>query len=123
MALGLCVRFRDAVTKFAPEKVERSRLHGSKRRSAVDTAGRLCLCASQPADGQVLLRSGMSAQGDFDAHGRHADFRAETAFLLVNTEGVFVLVGVPAPARWLEPNAPPPVDEDADDDELDFEMF
>jgi hypothetical protein len=198
MAKGLRVRFQDAVTEFALEKVERSRLYGSKRRSTVDTDGRLCSRASLTEDGQVLLRSGMSAQGYFDAHGQQvdtddiravdadgtavelvpstlgveqslvgpvdprdvldlsltavyrltasefaadlraaldggavfrapfnyrADFRAESAFLLANTEGVFALVGVPAPARWLEPNAPPPVDEDADDDELDFEMF
>ena len=55
-----------------------------------------------------------------------ADFRAETAFLVGNQGGVFVLVGTPARGEWLEPAAPPPIiddTDDGDDDELDFEMF
>jgi hypothetical protein len=52
------------------------------------------------------------------------DYRIETAYLLKNDAGYFALVGVPAPAAWLSPDAPPPV-EAADDagDALDFEMF
>lgn len=52
------------------------------------------------------------------------DYRAETAYLLANDEGLFALVGVPAGLRFLEPNAPPPPDDDDEsDDELDFEML
>ena len=40
------------------------------------------------------------------------DYRAETGYLLANDEGVFALVGVPACPRFLEPNAPPPPEED-----------
>jgi hypothetical protein len=52
------------------------------------------------------------------------DYRAETAYLLANDEGLFALVGVPAGPRFLEPNAPPPQDDDDEsDDDLDFEML
>ena len=51
------------------------------------------------------------------------DYRAETAYLVANDEGVFALVGVPAAPRFLEPNAPPPPDDDESDDDLDFEML
>lgn len=52
------------------------------------------------------------------------DYRAETAYLLANDEGLFALVGVPAELRFLEPNAPPPPeDDDENDDDLDFEML
>ena len=52
------------------------------------------------------------------------DYRAETAFVLKNDAGYFALVGTPAPAGWLAPDAAPPVDDGGDDaDDLDFEMF
>ena len=54
------------------------------------------------------------------------DAEAETAFIIANKAGTFVLVGTPTEAEWLEPAAPPPVIDDTDegeDDELDFEMF
>lgn len=199
MGRGLKVRYAQTVTEFALQKVERAALYGSKRRVAVDEDGRFCSRASLTDDGTALLRSGMTAQGYFDAAGNQvesdaisavdaegravtligstlgvdqelegpvdarelldlsltavyrltttdfaeplrdalaagaifrapfnyrADFRSETAFLVRNEAGLFALVGVPAPARWCEPNAPPPVDEDdADGDDLDFEMF
>ncbi len=55
-----------------------------------------------------------------------ADYHAETAYLLANGEGTFILVGLEASPQWLEPAASPPVVDDTDagdDDELDFEMF
>lgn len=52
------------------------------------------------------------------------DYRAESAYLLANDEGMFALVGVPAVSCFLEPNAlPPPEDDDESDDDLDFEML
>jgi hypothetical protein len=52
------------------------------------------------------------------------DYRAETVYLVQNDAGLFALVGQPAPAPWLAPDAPPPADDaPADADELDFEMF
>ena len=55
-----------------------------------------------------------------------SDFRAETAFIVANKVGTFVLVGTPTTPEWLEPAAAPPIIDDTDegeDDELDFEMF
>ena len=41
-----------------------------------------------------------------------------------NADGIFALVGVPATAEFLEPQAPPPLaDDDDDDGDLDFEMM
>ena len=52
------------------------------------------------------------------------DYRRETGYLVQNADGIFALVGVPAPAQFLEPQAPPPPAEDNDDDaDLDFEMM
>ena len=57
----------------------------------------------------------------------YADFQTETAYLLLNDEGYFVLVGVPADPQWSEPQVvPSEVFESEDlegDDDLDFEMF
>ena len=53
-----------------------------------------------------------------------ADYRMETGFILKNDNGYFAIIGVPNHIDMLSPDAPPPADEDADeDDELDFEMF
>lgn len=52
------------------------------------------------------------------------DYRSETGYLVQNADGIFALVGVPAAAEFLEPQAPPPLaDDDDDDDDLDFEMM
>lgn len=52
------------------------------------------------------------------------DYRSETGYLVQNADGIFALVGTPAPARYLEPQAPPPpVDDEDDEGDLDFEMM
>lgn len=52
------------------------------------------------------------------------DYRSETGYLVQNGDGIFALVGTPAPARYLEPQAPPPpVDDDEEEGDLDFEMM
>jgi hypothetical protein len=54
------------------------------------------------------------------------DFRAETGYLLQNDAGLFAIVGEPLSPEWIAPAAaPPPVPpaEEADGDDLDFEMF
>lgn len=52
------------------------------------------------------------------------DYRSETGYLVQNADGIFALVGTPAPARYLEPQAPPPpVDDEEDEGDLDFEMM
>ncbi len=57
----------------------------------------------------------------------YADFRTETAFILKNDDGYFVLVGVPTDPSWSEPKViSGEVFESSDadgDDDLDFEMF
>jgi len=51
------------------------------------------------------------------------DYRSETGYLVQNADGIFALVGVPAPAEFLEPQAPPPLGDDDDANDLDFEMM
>ena len=54
-----------------------------------------------------------------------ADYRAETAFLLKNTEGYFCVVGVPTVSEWCEQEKPAieKLEEEEDSDDLDFDMF
>ena len=200
MAKGIVVTRGGASSAFAIEKLERSKLYGSRKRVALDPEGNPCTRASLTDDGRVLIRSGMTAQGYFDAEGRQIetsalgaidvdgkplalvtstlgvaqslegpvdpkelldlaitsvyrlvpenvdaslsadlssgkvfrapfnyrpDYRSEVAYLVQNDAGAFALVGVPAEATWLAPDAPPPVEADEDDDggDVDFEMF
>jgi hypothetical protein len=53
------------------------------------------------------------------------DYRAESAFLLSNENGLFALIGVPVQYEWvsLEVLAELPASDDDTEDELDFEMF
>jgi hypothetical protein len=52
------------------------------------------------------------------------DYRSETGYLVQNAEGIFAIIGTPAPAQYLEPHAPPPpADDDEDEGDLDFEMM
>lgn len=52
------------------------------------------------------------------------DYRSEIGYLIQNPEGIFAIVGTPAPAQYLEPQASPPqTDDDDDEGELDFEMM
>lgn len=52
------------------------------------------------------------------------DYRSEVAYLVKNDAGLFALVGNPAPAAWLAPDAPPPIEGEGEEEaELDFEMF
>jgi hypothetical protein len=57
----------------------------------------------------------------------YADFQTETAYLLLNDEGYFVLVGVPTDPQWSEPQAVPTEVFESEylegDDDLDFQMF
>lgn len=199
MSKGVIVSAGGKASAFRIEKLDRTRLYGSRRRVPIDATGRPCSRASLTSDGKVLLRSGMSAQGWFDADGRQveqkaiaaideqgntlelvpstlgveqslegpvdprdvldlavtavyraeaedldealaeslgrgeawrfpfnyrSDYRAETAFLVQNSEGVFILVGTPASAPFLEPAASaPPADDGEDEGDLDFEML
>ena len=57
-----------------------------------------------------------------------ADYQAETALLLASADGdLFALVGRPTEPAWNDPQEVVPafvgLDEEEDDDDLDFEMF
>ena len=73
---GLVVSRDGKVSSFQLEKLERAKLYGVRRRLAVDEKGRTCSRASLTDDGQVLLRSGMMAQGWFDTDGRQVEQKA-----------------------------------------------
>jgi len=79
MAKGIVVTYAGAETSFALEKLERAKLYGYRRRIAVDADGRPCTRAALTEDGEVLLRSGMTAQGYFDPEGRQVETSALTA--------------------------------------------
>lgn len=76
MAKGIVVTYAGVETSFAIEKLERAKLYGYRRRIAVDAEGRPCTRAALTEDGQVLLRSGMTAQGYFAPDGRQVETSA-----------------------------------------------
>lgn len=59
------------------------------------------------------------------AFNMRADYHLETAYLLSNDNGTFVLLGDTYEVPWCTLDAPvmPIGDDEEDDDELDFEMF
>ncbi len=63
MAKAIVVEHEGAVSSFAFNKIDRSRLYGRRRRVALDPAARPCTRAALTDDGALLLRSGMTAQG------------------------------------------------------------
>ena len=78
-----------------------------------------------PAGLQAKLAAGQVYRFPFNYR---ADWRAETAFLLLSAgddAGLYALVGKPTTPTWcaLDTPPPPPEAETADDDDLDFEMF
>ena len=72
---------------------------------------------------QSILESGKVFNFPFNYR---ADYHAESAYLLLNKEGYFLLIGNPVEPQWmnLEQIAVESFEEDSeDDDDLDFEMF
>ena len=93
------------------------------RRDRNDASGSNGARAADELD-EALARS--LAEGQFwrFPFNYRPDYRSETGYLVQNADGIFALVGTPAPARYLEPQAPPPpVDDDDDEGDLDFEMM
>ena len=199
MAKSIVVSHKAEASSFQFQKLERQKLYGVRRRVPIDAKGLPCSRAALTDDGAVLLTSGMTAQGWFDADGRQVetaaigarstdgialdlvpstlgeeqilegpvpatelldlavssvyqlqaesisdslaaslgagevwrfcfnyrpDYRAETAYLIGNEEGIFALIGLPTLPHFLASNAPPPSDDDDDAaDDLDFEML
>ncbi len=69
MAKAIVVDRGGAVSSFDFSKVTRSKLYGRRRRMPLDPSGRACTRAALTADGSLLLRAGMTAQGYFDGDG------------------------------------------------------
>jgi hypothetical protein len=74
MAKPIVVLFEGRSSSFDHQKVERERLYGRKVRVPLDASGQPCERAAVSDDGSLLLRSGMVAQGYFDASGDWVPF-------------------------------------------------
>jgi len=70
MAKSVIVKCGKDTLSFAPSKVDRARIYGSRKRIAVDANGAGCSRASLTADGSQLLLSGMISQAYFTGNGR-----------------------------------------------------
>ncbi|MBU3617261.1 hypothetical protein [Polynucleobacter sp. JS-Polo-80-F4] len=69
MAKPIIVSMLGKDYSFAPTKVDRSKIYGSKKRVALDPQGRFCTRAALSSDGAHLVLTGMSAQGYFRTNG------------------------------------------------------
>lgn len=69
MAKPLMVSLGIEVCSFNLREVERADLYGSRKRLPTDDAGRTCVRAALTQDGSLLIASGMSGQGYFNAAG------------------------------------------------------
>lgn len=65
MAKTINLSFKGETAAFAYKPIDRSVLYGKRRRVAFDADGNECSKASLLADGSLLIRSGMTAQGYF----------------------------------------------------------
>ena len=65
MAKTINISFKGDAAVFAYKPIDRTVLYGKRRRIAFDEAGNECAKASLLADGSLLIRSGMTAQGYF----------------------------------------------------------
>ena len=70
MAKSVIVKRGKDTLSFAPSKIDRGRIYGSRKRIAVDSKGARCSRASLTVDGSQLLLSGMTSQAYFTAEGR-----------------------------------------------------
>lgn len=69
VAKSIVVTFAGTESTFAIEKLDRAKLYGRRERRSLDPEGRRCERAELTRDGALLVRSGMTAQGYFDAGG------------------------------------------------------
>jgi len=67
MAKTINLTYGSEVAVFTYKPIDRSVLYGKRRRVAFDLDGNECAKASLLADGSLLIRSGMTAQGYFAA--------------------------------------------------------
>ena len=69
MPREIVLQHKGEETRFGFEKVSRSKLYGRKRRIQLDSAGETSKRASIACNGSVIVQSGMTGQGYFDAAG------------------------------------------------------
>jgi hypothetical protein len=70
MAKALVVSFSGEETRFSVSRVERSKVYGSRKRVALDAAGKPCRRASLTDDGRFMLQAGMTGQGYVTHEGK-----------------------------------------------------
>jgi hypothetical protein len=71
MAKPLMVSLGTESFSFNLSEVERADLYGSRKRLPTDSNGRTCIRAALTQDGSLLIASGMSGQGYFNASGQY----------------------------------------------------
>ena len=71
MAKPLMVTLGTETFSFSLNEVERADLYGSRKRVPTDASGRTCTRAGLTQDGSLLIASGMSGQGYFNAAGQY----------------------------------------------------
>lgn len=70
MAKQIIVSRNSTTSSFDFKKIDRSKLYGKRRRIPLDPNDEPCTRANLAADGSILLRSGMLAQGYFQEDGK-----------------------------------------------------
>lgn len=90
MAKSIVVTWQGEESSFAPTRMSRAKLYGSRQRVHLDPTGAPCRRAALTDDGSLLLIQGMMAQGYFDPSGAWVPNNTLTG---VTPEG--------DPARWI----------------------
>mgnify|MGYP005646162077 FL=1 len=70
MAKPISLSFSGKESHFDHVKLDRSKLYGKRKRVAYDSDGKECSRHSLTADGRLVIKSGMTAQGYFTDEGR-----------------------------------------------------
>ena len=71
MAKPFMVQLGAHTFSFLLTEVERSDLYGTRKRLPIDAKGQTCTRAALTTDGSLLIASGMSGQGYFNAKGQY----------------------------------------------------
>ena len=69
MASPIVLTFNGETARFQHKKLDRSKLYGKRHRLPLDADGNRCEKAEITDDGELLIRTGMTAQGYFDDVG------------------------------------------------------
>ena len=112
MAKPLMVSLGTEAFSFNLSEVERADLYGSRKRLPTDGNGRTCIRAALTQDGSLLIASGMSGQGYFNASGQYVP---RGRLVGVNEQGAVVesqpsTLGLPqaleGPVEWVAGRQP-----------------